>query len=177
MDTTSLLDDPMFVNAAQSNYNLLPASPAINAALLPVSLLTANPPIPTDQAGNPRLEGSAFDMGAFGISGSQGAAWNILPSRARPRARPSTRVCRGAAGQSGRFEQQPCHRRDGDFHQSRAAAPVRPSAVQPRQPLDQRERYRDLGGVNANSQQGGYTVTAAVVGAATQRALVSPISP
>jgi hypothetical protein len=84
MDTASLQGDPMFVNAAQSNYNLLPGSPAINAALLPVSLLTANPPIPTDQAGNPRLEGNAFDMGALESTGSLSSSWTITSVAGTP---------------------------------------------------------------------------------------------
>jgi hypothetical protein len=85
MDTTSLQGNPMFVGPAQGNYNLQPGSPAIDAALLPVSLLTANPPIPTDQAGNPRLEGSAFDIGALAYPGEQSSpGWSISATGGTP---------------------------------------------------------------------------------------------
>ncbi len=66
-DYGSLVGSPMFVNAAANNYQLSPGSPAINAALLPTSLLSA---VPVDFNGNPRLQGPAFDMGAFEGTGT-----------------------------------------------------------------------------------------------------------
>jgi hypothetical protein len=78
MDTSSRQGDPLFVGASQSNYNLQPGSPAIDSALLPVSLLIATPPIPTDQADNPRLQGNAFDIGALESPGALNSPnWSI----------------------------------------------------------------------------------------------------
>ena len=78
LDTASVQGDPLFVNAPLGNYSLQGGSPAIGAAHLPVSVLTANPPIPTDQAGNPRLTGTAFDIGALAYQGSPvSTGWSI----------------------------------------------------------------------------------------------------
>jgi hypothetical protein len=78
LDTASVQGDPLFVNAPLGNYNLQGGSPAIGAARLPVSVLTANPPIPTDQAGNPRLTGTVFDIGALAYQGTQApTGWSI----------------------------------------------------------------------------------------------------
>ncbi len=84
-DSASLLGNPLFVNAALSNYSLQPGSPAIGAAPLPASLLTGNPPIPTDQAGNPRLTGIAFDIGALAYQTKGGLpGWIISAAGGTP---------------------------------------------------------------------------------------------
>ena len=85
LDTASITADPMFVNAAGSNYNLQSFSPAVDAVPLPASLLTASPSISTDDAGNPRLVGSAFDIGALEYQGTVSTSgWNITPVGGSP---------------------------------------------------------------------------------------------
>lgn len=55
--------DPQFTrNAPNSDYHPRPGSPLIDAAPLPASLLSG---VSTDFAGSPRLQGAAFDIGAF----------------------------------------------------------------------------------------------------------------
>lgn len=61
-DLTSFAGNPMLINESGGNYQLSPGSPAIDAALLPTSLLQS---IPLDKVSNSRLAGSAFDMGAY----------------------------------------------------------------------------------------------------------------
>ncbi len=62
-DLTSGNGDPKFTsNAPNADYHPLPNSPLIDAALLPTALLAS---IPTDFSGNPRLQGAAFDIGAY----------------------------------------------------------------------------------------------------------------
>ena len=85
VDTASIQGDPLFVNPPQGNYNLQAGSPAIGAAHLPVSLLTGNPPVPTDQAGNPRLTSTAFDIGALAYQGTQvPTGWSIAAAGGTP---------------------------------------------------------------------------------------------
>ncbi len=66
-DNNSKQGNPLFVNATGGDFRLAPGSPLIDAAPLPSSLLSS---IPTDFAGNARLQGNAFDIGAFESTGS-----------------------------------------------------------------------------------------------------------
>src|SRR5579871_5989459 len=85
VDTTSLQGDPLFVDAAHGNYALQAGSPAIDAALLPVSLLAGHPAIFTDNAGNARLEGSALDIGALEYPGTQNIpGWTVTATAGPP---------------------------------------------------------------------------------------------
>jgi hypothetical protein len=61
-DGGSIQGDPKFVSASDGNFHPLLGSPVIDAALLPSSLVAD---VPTDFEGNVRLQGQAFDMGAF----------------------------------------------------------------------------------------------------------------
>ncbi|MGD0777611.1 MAG: DUF2341 domain-containing protein, partial [Candidatus Solibacter sp.] len=70
VDSGSIEANPVFADAVDSNYSLLQGSPGIAAAPLSTSLLTTPPAMATDFAGNPRLTGTAFDMGAFAFVGS-----------------------------------------------------------------------------------------------------------
>src|ERR1035441_2644803 len=71
---------PLFADVPDSNYSLLQGSPGIAAALLPASLVNTPPAIATDFAGNPRLTGAAFDMGAFAYMGSASGPVSISVS-------------------------------------------------------------------------------------------------
>ncbi len=66
-DVGSLQGDPRFTDAANGNYRPLAGSPVIDAVPLVPSTLTT---IPTDLAGNVRLQGAAYDMGAYESTGS-----------------------------------------------------------------------------------------------------------
>ena len=62
-DAGSLNGDPRFVrNAPNADYHPGAGSPLIDAAQLPGSLLAV---VPTDFAGSLRLQGAAFDIGAY----------------------------------------------------------------------------------------------------------------
>ena len=60
----NLSDNPLFVDAANSDYHLLANSPAIDAGTIPLSLY--------DYDGNPIPNGDAADIGAFEYYGSVG---------------------------------------------------------------------------------------------------------
>jgi hypothetical protein len=60
-DTDSLLTDPLFVSLTTPDFNLESTSPAIGAGRVLGSLYVG----PEDFAGNPRLTGSAIDIGAY----------------------------------------------------------------------------------------------------------------
>ena len=62
LDSGSLEGDPRFADPARGDYSLSPDSPAVDAAKLDRGLLEQ---IPADAAGKPRLQGKAFDMGAY----------------------------------------------------------------------------------------------------------------
>ena len=64
--------DPMFKDTANNDYTLQPCSPLINAGN---NLWAAGNPV--DLAGNPRIRGSAVDIGAYESAGTQFAqpAW------------------------------------------------------------------------------------------------------
>ena len=62
LDSGSLMGDPMWVAPAKGDYSLSPGSPAIDAARLDTALLRL---VPTDLLRRSRLQGGAFDMGAF----------------------------------------------------------------------------------------------------------------
>ena len=66
-DNGSKQGNPLFANAAGGNFQPAPGSPLIDAAPLPSSLLSS---IPKDFAGNRRLQGNAFDIGAFESTGT-----------------------------------------------------------------------------------------------------------
>ncbi|MGI4829554.1 MAG: Ig-like domain repeat protein [Janthinobacterium lividum] len=66
-DSGSKQGNPMFVNASGGDFRLAPGSPLIDSAPLPSSLLSS---VPTDFAGNPRLQGNTFDMGALESTGT-----------------------------------------------------------------------------------------------------------
>ncbi len=72
--TASFTGNPQFVNEAQGDYHLRGGSPLIDAAPLPAWLTTY---VPTDFDGHPRLQGAAFDIGAF-----EGAAGTVQPQAA-----------------------------------------------------------------------------------------------
>lgn len=57
--SASISGDPKFSGVSVANFHLLAGSPAIDAGITPVVL------IPRDFDGNPRPEGTAFDVGAF----------------------------------------------------------------------------------------------------------------
>jgi len=61
--------DPMFVNATTEPYDfhLLPGSPAIDSG-------TPVPGVVTDFDGNPRPQGSAYDIGAFEFTTQQSSS-------------------------------------------------------------------------------------------------------
>ncbi|OJW71655.1 MAG: hypothetical protein BGO59_27190 [Spirosoma sp. 48-14] len=56
----NLNSDPLFVDPANGNFRLQPSSPAINAGSPDITDL-----LPTDIAGNPRVQGNRVDMGAY----------------------------------------------------------------------------------------------------------------
>ena len=62
LDSGSLAGEPMFVSPAKGDYSLSPGSPAIGAARLDAALLGQ---VPTDLPRRSRLQGGAFDMGAY----------------------------------------------------------------------------------------------------------------
>ena len=62
LDSGSLAGDPMWVAPAKGDYSLSPGSPAIDAARLDAALLGQ---VSTDLLRRSRLQGGAFDMGAF----------------------------------------------------------------------------------------------------------------
>jgi hypothetical protein len=61
-DQHALSGDPKFADRAAQDFELRAGSPALDAAKLDVTLFRE---VPTDFNGNPRLQGNAFDMGAF----------------------------------------------------------------------------------------------------------------
>lgn len=67
LDNGSRQGNPLFTDAANGNFLPASGSPLIDAAPLPSSLLAA---VPTDFAGNPRLQGNAFDIGAYETTGT-----------------------------------------------------------------------------------------------------------
>jgi len=62
LDPGSLAGDPKFAAPAKGDYSLLPGSPAVDAAKLDAALVGL---VPADFRGKPRLQGEAFDMGAY----------------------------------------------------------------------------------------------------------------
>ena len=169
MDTTSLQGNPMFVNAAQGNYNLQQGSPAIDAALLPVSLLTANPPIPTDQAGNPRLDGNAFDIGALAYPGARSSpGWSISATGGTPQsATVNTEFVAALQAKVVDSGGNPVIGVTVTFSAPGSGASGTFSGSATATGLTNASGIAVSPALNANSQQGSYTVTAAVVGAAT----------
>ncbi len=69
-DVGSTAGSPGFVNQAVDSFQLAAGSPLIAAAPLPASLVSS---VPTDIAGNARLEGNAFDIGAYAYPGTASA--------------------------------------------------------------------------------------------------------
>ncbi len=66
-DVGAFAGSPGFVNQAAGDFQLAPGSPLIAAAPLAPGPLAS---IPTDIAGNARLEGNAFDIGAYAYPGT-----------------------------------------------------------------------------------------------------------
>ncbi|WP_080056583.1 choice-of-anchor Q domain-containing protein [Spirosoma aerolatum] len=60
----NLNSDPLFIDPANGNFRLQPTSPAINAGSPDITDL-----LPTDIAGNPRIQGNRVDMGAYEFIG------------------------------------------------------------------------------------------------------------
>jgi Malectin domain/F5/8 type C domain len=78
-ETHGLTGNPLFVNAPQSNFQLQQGSPAVDK--VPTAGITANS-IPLDNAGNPRLAGPAYDIGAFELQ--EQAPTVATPAAANP---------------------------------------------------------------------------------------------
>ena len=66
-DQTSTFGDPKYSNGSTGNYTPNQGSPLIDAAYLPTSLLSV---VPLDFAGNARLQGATFDIGALESTGA-----------------------------------------------------------------------------------------------------------
>ena len=169
MDTSSRQGDPLFVGAAQGNYNLQPGSPAIDAALLPVSLLTATPPIPTDQADNPRLQGNAFDIGALESPGPLNSpSWSIAAVGGTPQ---STTVSArfGAALQAKVTDSggNPVIGVNVTFSAPGSGVSATFNGASTATSVTDATGVATSPALNANSQQGSYIVSAAAVGVAT----------
>jgi hypothetical protein len=62
LDSGSRAGDPKFAAPAKGNFSLSPGSPAIDAAQLDEALVGQ---VPADLRGRSRLQGEAFDMGAY----------------------------------------------------------------------------------------------------------------